>query len=137
MLMNADLLAFDKLCLLNSDKAEGKLELLSSFNMQVVAGLNVPNLQGEKIVDGVRYTTDEMQCLGAELCYYGLVRDINYKEGLRIISPSNLDRANVLMVVNPKVFCIPSNYVIRDDLKAELLARKPDHAYHFLADLLP
>lgn len=106
--------------------------------MQIVVGLSMPTKAAAKRVEDVTYVADD-EFAGHPFLCYGLVRDINFSEGLRVITsdPEKLQEASVLRVVNPKLFSLASNYILRDDLQEEILARKPDSMSHVLADLLP
>jgi len=82
-----------------------------------------------KTLEDVKYLSNEIlseqKC---EVAFYGLVRDINYKQGLRVIltntsySPEE-QKVNALALVSPKLFSLPSAYLIKDDVEEESQAR--------------
>lgn len=63
-----------------------------------------------------------------EILFYGLIRDIDYSSGLRIIAQDNIDISeldfNAVCLAHDSIFKFPSSYLLQEDTKEVLIRRE-------------
>ena len=115
------------------DQVTNKIETLRFFNCQVIAGLKIDKAQFKSLkqYDDLRiieipfksYTLPPI-----EILFFGLIRDIDYSSGLRIIAQDNLDISkldfNAICLAHDSIFKFPSSYLLQEDTKEVLIRRE-------------
>ncbi|CDW72444.1 UNKNOWN [Stylonychia lemnae] len=102
---------------------ENKVDALRIFNNQLVAGISIDNAQFKSLrsYDDVRVTeikfTDH-RLPPIEIAFFGLIRDIDYEGGIKLIPQNSIDlskvKFNALCLCHDSIFRFPSTYLIQD-----------------------
>ena len=78
------------------EMCESKIDVLRLFNCQLVAAIKIDKAQFKslKTYDDIRVTELDFRdekMLPLEIKFYGIVRDIDYQQGIMIIPEYNID----------------------------------------------
>ena len=114
------------------DQACNKIETLRLFNCQVIAGLKIDNAQFKNLkqyedlrIIEIPFKRDNLPPI--EILFYGLIRDIDYSSGLKIIAQDNIDISkldfNAICLAHDSIFKFPSSYLLQEDTQ-EVLVRQ-------------
>ena len=114
------------------EQVASKIDTLRFFNCQIVAAVKINNaqFQGIKQYDDMRiidipFKSGTLPPL--EIKFYGLIRDIDFLQGLKIIVEDDMKVAdvdfNAIVLAHDSIFKFPSSYLMQDDTQ-EMLMRQ-------------
>lgn len=103
------------------DQVDSKIDTLRFYNCQVVAGVKIDQAQFKslKSFDDLRiieipFRKDNL--IPIEIAFYGLIRDIDFIGGLRIIPQDGIDISkldfNAICLAHDSIFKFPSSYLM-------------------------
>eukprot|EP00347_Sterkiella_histriomuscorum_P012924 403366704 len=105
------------------DQVQNKIETLRLFENQLVAGIQIDKAQFKSLrsfedvrVTEIRFTYRQLPPI--EIKFYGLIRDIDFEGGIKLIPQNGIDLSkvefNALCLCHDSIFRFPSTYLIQD-----------------------